>query len=704
MSKLQMANCKSANRQIANRKSQIADSQIRHSPLFIVHWERMALALILLMAAFLRLYRLDSVPPGLTHDEADTGYFVASVYQGAPSQVKTPYGYAYQPFTMYSGALFMALFGPRDLALRLHSTFFGMVLLLFTYLWTRRWFGVATGLGSAALVAVSFWTVCDSRFALNSAPAPALFTGAVYFLWRAMDDGGGKRRWWAWGLFVLLLGGSLYTYEAALAATAAFGLLFAYLAFVDRPRFRRHGLWLAGALAVVGLLVAPHLLDPAVWGRTNTLSGPVRAATQGDFRPLLGNFISTLGSFSFSGDSFVTYNLPGRPIFDPIVSMFFYGGIALCLRRWRNPVYAFTLIWIAMGIVPSLLLGEWTSTLHSKAAEAPILALPALCAAEVGRCVAARFSHRWASVFVTGCVIWLTAVAAFTGYDYFVRWGQAPETRAAYFHNLVAISDYLNDTVYSGSVALSSPFPDLPLDPFIADMRLHRRDLALRWFDARQALVFPAATRGLLVVPPNTPLDPYLAERLDLRPVERVHLRPDDVDPYFDVFEWSPTAALARFLAVPTQTVTGGGETLRLPVNLGNAVELLAYELPTPTLEPGGTVTLVTAWRILDPTALGPVPVHSYGRAAVLFTHVLDAHEAIIGQEDRLDAPAWNWQAGDTFVQLHRFQIDASAPPGPYLLQVGIYTRDDLTRLPVLVNGTAVDNRVILSSVEVTSQ
>jgi len=678
-------------------KSQMANGEWR-----MAEW--VVLALILLVAGFLRLYRLDAVPPGLTHDEADTGYFVASVYHGAPSQVKTPYGYAYQPFTMYSGVLFMALAGPNDLALRLHSVFFGMILLLFTYLWTRRLFGAAVGLGSAALVAVSFWTVCDSRFALNSGPAPALFTGAVYFLWRAMDDRGEKRHWWAWGLFVLLLGGSLYTYEAALAAAAAFGLLFPYLAYVDRPRFRRHGLWFASALVAVGLLAAPHLLDPAAWGRTNTLSNPVQAAAQGNFGPVLSNVLSTLGTFSVSGDSFVTYNLPGRPIFDPIVSVFFYGGIVLCIRRWRNPAYAFILMWVTMGIVPSLLLGEWTSTLHSKAAEAPILALPALCAVEVGRFAAVRFGRHWARAFAVGCVIWLSVVTASTGYDYFVRWGQAPETRAAYFHNLTAITDYLENTEYSGIVALSSPFPDLPLDPFIADMRLHRRDLALRWFDARRALVLPDATRSLLIVPPNTPLDPYFVERLSLRRVERVYLRADDVDPYFDVFEWNPTAALARFLAAPTQAVTSEGETLRPPVNFGNAVELLTYTLPASTVVPGGTMTLTTVWRVLDPAALGPSPVHSYGRAAVLFTHVLDASEATIGQEDRLDAPAWNWQAGDAFVQLHHFQIDTSASPGLYRLQVGVYTRDDLTRLPVLVNGTAVDNRVILSSVEVTAQ
>ena len=148
--------------------------------------ELILLGLILLIAALFRLWQLDRVPPGLTHDEADTGNYVAAVYRGAPSQVEAPYGYANEPFTMYSGALFMALFGPNDIALRVHSAFWGMVLLVFTYLWSRRAFGVTVALVGAAIIATSYWALSNSRFALNSEPAPALFVGAVFFLWVAL--------------------------------------------------------------------------------------------------------------------------------------------------------------------------------------------------------------------------------------------------------------------------------------------------------------------------------------------------------------------------------------------------------------------------------------------------------------------------------------------------------------------------------------
>jgi hypothetical protein len=360
-------------------------------------------------------------------------------------------------------------------------------------------------------------------------------------------------------------------------------------------------------------------------------------------------------------------------------------------------------MWMILGILPSLLLGEWTSTLHSKAAETPILVLPALCAVEVGRSVAGRFGRRWARAFATACAIWLAVVAALTGYDYFIRWGQSPDARAAYFHNMVSIADYLEDGDYSGDVALSAPFPDVPLDPFIADMRLHRGDVRVRWFDARWAVVFPDAEHGLFVLPPNTPLDPYFAEWLDLRLVERVALHPDDVDPYFDVFEWRPQSAFSDMMPETSQVVSVGGETRGLPVSLGDGVELVAYDLLTPEVAPGGAITLATFWRIRDPGALEPVEPRHYGRAAALFVHVLDAEGEIVGQDDRLDAPAWDWRAGDAFVQIHRIQLDAGVRPGSYDLAVGVYNRHTAVRLPV-VGGTVVDDRVFLDSVRVSSE
>jgi hypothetical protein len=223
-------------------------------------------------------------------------------------------------------------------------------------------------------------------------------------------------------------------------------------------------------------------------------------------------------------------------------------------------------------------------------------------------------------------------------------------------------------------------------------MRLHRDDVRVRWFDARQAVVFPDAERALLILPPNTPLNSYFADRLDLRLVERVELQPKDVDPYFDVFEWNPRAAFANMLPEIPQVM-----------NFGDGVELAAYDLLTPETAPGETVALVTFWRIHDPGALEPVDPKHYGRAAAIFVHLLDEEGEIVAQDDRLDAPAWNWRAGDAFVQVHQIRLDDGVSPGFYDLAVGIYNRHTMERLSAIVDGVEQD-RVLLEALEVTSK
>lgn len=666
--------------------------------------ELVLLVVALLLGAFFRLYRLDTIPPGLTHDEADTGYFVKAVYQGSPSQVEAPYGYANELFSMYSGAAFMTLFGPTDLALRLHSAFFGLLMILFCYGWVRLSFSAPAALGAAALIALSFWPVATARFALNPQPAPALFSGAVACLWLALfDSRPGSWRWLAWPLFSLLLAGSLWAYEVARATTAALVGLWGYLLLTDRERMRRSGVWFSLALALGLALAAPHLLDRSAWQRSATLATTLEALRGGDPGPLLKTSLEVLGAFTFRGEPFLPYSIPGRPLFDWPVGLLFYGGLALCLRRWRQPAYFFTLLWIATGLLPSMIVGVWNSTLHSMGMQSVVFVPPALFAAEA----LGWAGRRWGSKPARGLAVVLVGLILLTGAktfrDYFWRWGEWPEVRAAYFHNLAAITDYLDQSPDGGTVALSSPFPDLPHDPFIADLRVQRDDLSLGWFDGRRAFLFPGAESARLIVPTNAPLNPrWLDWGLPFAdvPPERVLLHPQDIDPYFVVFTWQPEPAWQQVADELTGEIVRGDAPLRLPVDWG-AVELIGYRLFTPVVAPGGTVELVTGWRVRDPQALGPLVPQHYGRSAAIFVHLLGPDGQVIGQEDRLDVPAWNWQPGDRFLQIHHFSLDPTLPAGSYALELGVYTRPDLIRLSVTLAGQPLGDRVLLQPAEV---
>jgi hypothetical protein len=82
------------------------------------------------------------------------------------------------------------------------------------------------------------------------------------------------------------------------------------------------------------------------------------------------------------------------------------------------------------------------------------------------------------------------------------------------------------------------------------------------------------------------------------------------------------------------------------------------------------------------------------------FVHLLDMNSTVIGGVDVLHAPPTGWYPGDVIVQVHDLIVDPSAPVGEAYWEVGVY-RDETGRLPVIVDGQAVGDRVLLAPVTI---
>jgi hypothetical protein len=394
------------------------------------------------------------------------------------------------------------------------------------------------------------------------------------------------------------------------------------------------------------------------------------------------------------GDRFLAYNIPGRPTFDPLTGMLFIVGAVLCLTGWRRPACAFALLWFFAGAAPSLITGATASFTRSIAALPVAFVIPALAAVEGARWVAARWG-RWAGgVTAIGLIVAIIASGAVSARAYFVEWGESPDVRAAYMVPLAEVARYLDTAPRGQTVGLSTHLPHAPHDPFVFDMSLRRHDLSLRWFDARQAIIIPAERSGTLITLAGVSLDPYFADLPGLQLQERVPLREDDLAPYYDVYDWQPQTMLAALDARARETSAVMDDTL----------ELVGYDLRTPRVAPGGTVEAITLWRVLDPEQLRPQNLSNAEDDLVLFTHAVDEEGNIVGQQDRLDAPAWDWEAGDTIVQIHRFALPADLPGATIALKVGVYRRSTEVRLPVTVDGSVVGDHVLLQTVEILNE
>jgi hypothetical protein len=274
--------------------------------------------------------------------------------------------------------------------------------------------------------------------------------------------------------------------------------------------------------------------------------------------------------------------------------------------------------------------------------------------------------------------------------DAYVTWGQSPPVRAAYQHTLVTAARLPDVQAQEGLVAVSSIYPAAPHDPYIFELATGARVIPTRWFDGRRALLLAPESTALLLAPSSASLDARFAALPGLQRRARVTLRADDLDPFITVYDWQPGVTLDALRGQVRKDFS------EVATNFGDALQLLGYDVHASRLAPGETVELLTLWRVLDPAAPA-----TGGSSLVLFTHALDEANTVVGQEDRLDAPNWNWRAGDVVAQLHRFPLPDDLAPGQVWLVVGVYRRDDLARLPVLEEGAVVGDHLCLQAVEV---
>jgi hypothetical protein len=114
-----------------------------------------------------------------------------------------------------------------------------------------------------------------------------------------------------------------------------------------------------------------------------------------------------------------------------------------------------------------------------------------------------------------------------------------------------------------------------------------------------------------------------------------------------------------------------------LSAELGDGVRLLGYDLADAEVRGGDTVHLTLLWQ-----AMGEMDV-SY----TVFTHLLDGDSRIWGQQDSVPGggslPTTSWLPGEVLIDEYAIELAGDAPPGEYLLEIGMYEAETGQRLPV---------------------
>lgn len=641
---------------------------------------------MLLAAAFLRTWRLDTLPPGLLLDEAINGLAVADVYHGR-FQVFFPAYAGREPLYIYSAALAMAGVGWGTFGLRLPALALSLLTLAATCALGARLFSRRVGLLAAAGLAVAFWHVQLSRNALETIGLPLFAALAFYWAYRWLCEGGA----WAAALAGGLAGAVLYTYQASrflpLAIALFVGIEWAIARFVlHQTGARPFWCWawpMAAAFAVVALPLAldfalhpEHVTQRAreVWIFNPAVSGG---------RPALAwlrSLGATLSMFAWQGDQYWDRNVPGRPVFGPLSALAAAAGLVVCLRGWRRPACRLLLVWLVVMALPVTFTGkEVPSFVRTTGLIPAVFVLPALGVDAAWRRVARVGRPIVGLVFAGGLIAWAALAFAATERAYFTTWASAPGVADAYNQPLVAaaraaLGFLRQERPPRAYVGLADPANTTALFLLAPGMPGQPRDV--RSFDARHALVAPGGARDITVL--ALPAPPTLPQ-LQPGQIEMVRLPGQPAWPTQGAFELRPGAGAALPRALDAQ--------------VGAWVALRGYDIQAAEQD---RVRLVLYWTPLRPTT----------RDLTFFAHLLsyrrpDQHAG----SDLAAFPSRSWHGGERVVSWFDLPLGPDLAQGLYWIEVGVYDAESGRRERLLdASGRNLGERLLLGPLRISAR
>lgn len=184
------------------------------------------LVIILILASFLRLYKITKVPVSLFGDELDVGYHAYSILKTGRDYSGNPWPLHFQslaewrtPLYIYASVPTVSVFGISPLGVRLPAAIFGIVGVWGMYLLVKELFNNKVkikdkllnseflALIAAGILAISPWHIQYSRAAFEVTQLLAFLIFGLYFFFRSLENG----KWFPISILFLVLTPFIYS-------------------------------------------------------------------------------------------------------------------------------------------------------------------------------------------------------------------------------------------------------------------------------------------------------------------------------------------------------------------------------------------------------------------------------------------------------------------------------------------------------------
>ncbi len=611
-------------------------------------------AVVVLLAAALRLIALDHIPPGLFYDEAANGVDALRVLAGAHPVFFTG-NQGREPLLIYLQAATFALIGPSPLALHIPTAMIGILTVAVTYATFRAFFGQHVGLIAAFLLAVSYWHLSLSRLAFRAVAFPLFATLAAFWCWKGLHTG--RARYFA--ISGIFLGLGIYTYIPSRLAPILFGAW--VLCFLIVPAWRnqacklRPGAGLLRGIAIGAVLFAVTVLPIGRYFYHHPADFISRINAEREAQPnvsTLDGFVASLRALAVAGDPNPRHNLPGRPFLDPWVTVAATLGIVVATRRWRDGASLFVLGWSVAMLAPAALSQEPWHALRLVGELPFVFGLAALGFDWLAR-LRLKGNQPVGLVLI---IVPLTLSALLTARDYFLVWANSPATYDAFEGSALNASTLLGQVPASAIVFGTSevyegkPIP-LGLVPAVASRA--------RFFDGRNTFVTPAD---------------------DGRPVYYAYARaflPDAGIPTSSnlalvASSRDPNGQVDGRLFRMVSPLTPPRPERRADATVGSAIRITGDDVQ-PVIRPGDRVHFALYW-----TVVGRLPPGNWN----FFAHLVErGSQRLLGQDYNQGFAPEQWRDGDRVVLTFSIPVPADAPATVADVAVGVFDQTTGQRL-----------------------
>lgn len=427
--------------------------------------EIIIVALIIVLASFLRIWSLDSIPPGLYHDVAVNGNDALDALKSGDFKLFYTQNNGREGFFINLIALNFFLFGASIFSMRFTAAIIGILTILGMYLLCRELFkNKLVAMLSMFFLATSFWHLNFSRFGFRAIMVPFCMVFSFYFLAKALKN----QRLKDYIISGVFFGLGFHTYISFRMAVL---ILIVPLIFVISKFWRDYKLsgkfwgtyigkkyfkfdiWLLAIFLVALPIGIYFLINPQDF--ISRASGVSVFSQSNIFKAFFGSLAAHLGMFNFHGDDNWRHNLAGTPMLPWPLGILFLAGFIISLKEIiisiKNKDFSskfnhwLIMVWFFVMLLPGILTYEGVPhALRVIGAIPPVYIFSGIGGLWLFEKTSPFFKNK--KIFITLCLLFVMSIGYKDTHKYFIGWAKNPQTADAFSQYFVEIGNYLNTT------------------------------------------------------------------------------------------------------------------------------------------------------------------------------------------------------------------------------------------------------------------